>query len=170
MQLDAATAWAVQEIADAGVRHGRPPEPVPEADPWEDDDPLDPGRGHVVVEIAGTPSVVVRLHRDGHDLVVVEDVVELDVPRRDTPAVVEALVAGRARRRLLARGRLHSLLSILLHNPMPAELVVRVGPDGAPRTYTAPIVLSLQTGAWLVTLPTVDDGDGADPTRGPTGR
>lgn len=157
MELDAATEWAVQELTDAGLRHGRPPAPVPEADPWEDDDPLDPGSGHVVVEFPGVPSVVVRLYRDGQDLVVVEDVVELTVPRRDVPAVVEAVLGGRGRRRLVARGRLSSLLAVWLHNPLPADLVVTVDRPEGPRTYTAPIVLAQATGAWLATLPTVDE-------------
>jgi hypothetical protein len=160
MELDAATAWAVQELADAGARHGRPPVPVPEADPWEDDDPLEPGRGRVVVEFGGRPSVVARLHRDGHDLVVVEDVVELDVPRRDTPAVVEELLAGRARRRLETRNPLRSLLAVWLHNPLPADLVVEVRRRDGARTYTAPIVLTMASGGWLATLPTVDDDSG----------
>jgi hypothetical protein len=160
MQLDAATARAVQELAHAGARHGRVPAPVPEADPWEDGDPLDPRLSHVVVEFPGTPSVVVQLHRDGEDLVVVEDVVELDVPRRDTPAVVEELLAGRARRRILVRGALRSLLAVWLHNPLPAELIVQVGRGAVRRTYTAPIVLAIPISGWLATLPTVDDAGG----------
>ncbi|WP_199421970.1 hypothetical protein [Actinotalea solisilvae] len=153
MALDDATQSAVRALWEVATRHGREPVPVPEADPWEDDDPLDGRRAWVPVEIPGVPSVVVRLHRDGEDLVVVEDVVELDVPRRHTAAVVQELLSGRARRRLRARGFLGHLLGIALHNPLPADLVVTVdGPE--PTSYEAPVVLAPGTGAWLATLAT----------------
>lgn len=156
MPLDDTTQAALRALWEVATRHGREPLPVPEADPWEDDDPLDGRRAWVPVEVPGVPSVVVRLHRDGEDLVVVEDVVELDVPRRHTAAVLQELLAGRARRRLRARGFLGHLLGIALHNPLPADLVVTVtGPDGATAAYEAPIVLAPGTGAWLATVPTV---------------
>ncbi|MBX9243340.1 hypothetical protein ICW40_00770 [Actinotalea ferrariae] len=159
MPLDPRTEQAVRALWDVGTRNGRPPAPVPEADPWEDDDPLDPARGWLPVELPGVPSVVVRLHRDGEDLVVVEDVVELDVPRRDTVRVVEELLTGGARRRHRARGALGQLLAIVLHNPQPSELVVTVhddDPEVPPRTYDAPVVLGTMTSGWVLTLPTVD--------------
>jgi hypothetical protein len=159
--LDDATQAALRGLWEVATRHGREPLPVPEADPWEDDDPLDGGRAWVAVEIPGVPSVVVRLHRDRQDLVVVEEVVELDVPRAHTAAVVQELLAGNARRRLRTRGGLlGGLLGIMLHNPMPADLVVTVaGPDGATTAYEAPVVLSYGTGAWLMSVPIAESTD-----------
>jgi len=169
MPLDDATQGAVRALWEVATRRGRTPEPVPEADPWEDDDPLDPVRGHVAVVVPGVPSVVVQLHRDGHDLVLVEDVVELDVPRRDTATVVDAVLAGRARRRIRG-GALSRVLGMLLHNPLPADLEVTVPSGGRERTYTAPVVLTPGAGGWLASLPTVDDAPPADGRPGPQGR
>lgn len=129
---------------------------MPEADPWEDEDPLGPSRAATIVEFPGVPSVVVRLYRDGRDDVVVEDIVELEVPRRDTAAVVEEVLAGRAQRRVRG-GVLWNLLGIFMHNPAPSEMVVTVlGPDGV-RTYEAPLILTVGTGPWLLSLPLVED-------------
>lgn len=156
MALDEVTERAVRALWEAGARHGRPPAPTPEADPWEEEDPLGPSRTAAMVEFPGVPSVVVRLFRDARDDVLVEDNVELEVPRRDTVAVVEELLAGRARRRVHG-GLLWNLLGIFMHNPAPSELVVTVlGPE-AVRTYEAPLVLSLGTGPWLVSLPLAED-------------
>jgi hypothetical protein len=155
MALDEATGRAVQLLRDVGLRHGRPPAPVPETDPWDDDDPLDPSVGAVVVELPGVPAVVVRLHRDGRDLVLVEDAVELEVPRPDTPAVVDSLLDGRARRRMHRAGPLRAILAVVVTTyaaPLPSDLVVPVGRVGSGRTYTAPLTDAL-AGGWLTTLP-----------------
>ena len=156
MALDAVTERAVRALWEVGTRHGRAPAPTPEADPWEEEDPLGPSRTAAVVEFPGVPSVVVRLYRDGRDDVLVEDIVELEVPRRDTVAVVDEVLAGRARRR--ARGGvLWNLLGIVLHNPAPSELVVTVlGPESV-RTYEAPLILTVGTGPWLLSLPLIED-------------
>ncbi|WP_188037221.1 hypothetical protein [Actinotalea sp. JY-7885] len=160
MPLDEATQRAVRGLWEVAVRNGRTPAPVPEADPWEDDDPLDGDRAWVPVEVPGDPSLVVRLYRHGEDVVVVEDTVELDVPRRDTARVLEALLTGAARRRHRARGLVGNLLGIVMHNPQPSDLVVTVHDDDpalAPRTYEAPIILATMTSGWLLGLPTAPD-------------
>ena len=55
---------------------------------------------------AGTPSIAVRLGDDGRDVVTVEDVLNFDVPRRDTVAVVDAVLGGRVRLEGAGVGRL----------------------------------------------------------------
>ncbi len=124
---------------------------------------MGPARTSTVVDFPGTPSVVVRLHSDGQDDLLVEDVVELGVPREDTVAVVEELLAGHARRRVRP-GLLWNLVNIGMHNPSPSDLVVTVLGDDGVRVYDAPITLALGTGPWLAGLPLVED------TRGRRGR
>ena len=165
MDLGDATQRAVRDLWEVGVRHGRPPAPTPEADPWEDGDALDVGGGPVVVEYPGVPSVVVRLHGDGHDLVLVEDVVELEVERPDTAGVVEAVLAGRARARSATRGALGRFLAVLLHNALGSELVVTVPRGEGERTYTAPVVVSYGASPWLLRLPWTDDAPGGGTAR-----
>ena len=85
--------------------------------------------------------------------------------------MVEALLSGRVRRRIVARGPLRTLLVVGLHNPLPADLVVEVGRGDRSRTYTAPIVLAAPTGMWLATLPTIDESqDPPDAGTAPRGR
>lgn len=160
MALDEATARAVRDLWEVGARHSRPPSPTPEADPWdEDDDPLGPGRTSTVVEFPGVPSVVVRLYADQRDDVLIEDIVELEVPRRDVCAVVEELLARRARRRV-RRGLLWNLVNIGMHNPAPSDLVVTVLDADGVRTYEAPILLTTGTGPWLTGLPLAEEAPG----------
>jgi hypothetical protein len=157
MALDEATTRAVRDLWEVGARHGRPPAPTPEADPWEeDDDPFGPARAATVVEFMGTPSVVVRLYADGRDDVLVEDIVELETPRQDTAAVVEEVLAGRAHRRVRS-GLLWNLVNTAMRNPAPSELVVTVLDPDAVRTYEAPILLTMGTGPWLTSLPLAED-------------
>ncbi|WP_282945456.1 hypothetical protein [Cellulomonas endometrii] len=160
MPIDEVTQAAVHALWEAGARHGRPPAPVPEADPWDaadvdgSADALDSARGRVSVLFDGAPALAVHLHRDGRDTVRVEDVVDLEVPRRDVVAVVDALLAGRARRRATVRGLWGNLLGVLLSNPAPSDLVVRVGGDDgtAPREYTGPVLLAVPLSGWLMSL------------------
>jgi hypothetical protein len=164
MPIDEVTQAAVHALWEAGARHGRPPAPVPEADPWDASDvdgsadALDTARGRVSVLFDGSPSLVVHLHRDGRDTVRVEDAVDLEVPRRDVAAVVEALLADRARRRPTVRGFWGNLLGVLLSNPAPSDLVVRVGgEDGtAPREYDGPVLMAVPLSGWLMSLPVED--------------
>jgi len=84
----------LRELHATGVRYGRPPEPVPEADPWEEPDPYDHHRS-VMVVFPGYPRVRVTVHDDGEDAVELDSGVAFDVPRRHTAAVVEAILSGR---------------------------------------------------------------------------
>lgn len=136
----------VRELWEAGARYGRPPEPTPEVDPWEDDDPYGPPR-ELAVTFNGFPALTVRLYLDGADTVTVEDSVDLDVPRKDTVAVVEALISGRARMRRLPAHPLTRLLGVLLRVPYMAELVVHLPDVG--RTYTAQARGSYFDGSWI---------------------
>ena len=159
MPIDDATLAAVRALWEAGSRHGRAPAPVPEADPWEDD-VQGAERSPVVVVLAGTPDLQVRLHRDGEDEVVLEDVVALEVPRRDTAAVVDALLdggGGRARRRPRVRGVVGNVLAALVGSPAPSDLEVRVGDGEAARVYRAQVVVRHPVSGWLLALPTADD-------------
>lgn len=152
MPIDDATQAVVRALWATGAAHGRPPAPVPEADPWEDDVQGAEG-GAVVVELGGVPDVVVRLHRDRRDAVQVEGVVDLEVPRADVVAVVEALLAGRARRRPRVRGFLAHLLAVALASPAPSDLEVTAGTGPRARTYTAAVDAALPPSGWLMSLP-----------------
>jgi hypothetical protein len=152
MPIDDETQAVVRALWAAGAAHGRPPSPVPEADPWDDDVPGAEG-GAVVVELGGVPDVVVRLHRDRLAEVQVEGVVELEVPRADVAAVVEALLAGRARRRPRVRGVLAHLLAVALGSPAASDLEVTVGTGAGARTYTAPVSAGVQLSGWVLSLP-----------------
>jgi len=156
MPIDDATEATVRALWEAGARHGRPPAPVPEADPWEDDAPGSE-RAPLVVVLPGTPDVEVRLHRDGADEVQVESAAYLEVPRRDTVAVVDALLAGRAVRRPRVRGVLGNLLAVFLDSPAPSDLEVRVAGDDAPRTYRAQVTATQPISTWIMSRPVADD-------------
>lgn len=72
----------VRALHATGAALGRAPEPVPEADPWEERDPLDTDRSLTVV-FPGLPDLRVRPHDDGVDAVHFGNYVTLDVrPRR----------------------------------------------------------------------------------------
>ncbi|TKR23578.1 hypothetical protein FA014_10480 [Cellulomonas hominis] len=155
MPIDDATQAAVRALWEAGSRHGRAPAPVPEADPWEDD-VQGAERSPLVVVLAGKPDLQVRLHRDGEDEVVVEDAAHLEVPRRDTAAVVDALLGGGARRRPRVRGVVGNLLAALSGSPAPSDLEVRVGEGDAARTYRAAITATQPVSVWLMSRPVAD--------------
>lgn len=156
MPIDDETQDTVRALWRTGQDHGRSPSPVPEADPWEDDPAADllDGSRPVTVVFAGVPDVVVHLHRGGQDVVAVEGCVDLDVPRSDVVAVVDALLSGRARRRPRVRGALRNLASALLGSPAPSDLEVRVGA----LVHAAPIVFAPPFSGWLLALPTEDPG------------
>lgn len=155
MPIDDETQAVVRALWAVGAAHGRPPAPVPEADPWDDDVP-GAEDGAVVVELGGVPDLVVRLHRDRQDAVQVEGVVDLEVPRADVAAVVDALLAGRARRRPRARGFLANLLALGLGSPAPSDLEVTAGTGVGARTYTAPVSVGLPLSGWVMALPVAE--------------
>ncbi|GEL45541.1 hypothetical protein CHO01_06570 [Cellulomonas hominis] len=153
MPVDEGTQAAVRALWQAGSRHGRPPAPVPEADPWEADDPVDGPPRTVSVVFDGVPGVVVHLHRDGADLVAVEGCVEIEVPRRDVVEVLEGLLGGRARRRPRVRGYWRSLASGVLGSPAPSDLEVPAGG----RVYAGPILFAPPLSGWLLSRPVAEE-------------
>jgi hypothetical protein len=155
MPIDEETQADVRALWAVGAAHGRPPAPVPEADPW-DEDVQGAEQDLVVVELAGVPDLVVRLHRDRRDAVQVEGVVELEVPRADVVAVVDALLAGRARRRPRARGFAANLLAVALGSPVPSDLEVTAGTGPAARTYVAPVGAGVPLSGWIMSLPVAE--------------
>jgi hypothetical protein len=156
MPIDEETQAVVRALWAAGAAHGRPAAPVPEADPWGED-VQGAAQDVVVVEMVGVPDLVVRLHRDRLDAVQVEDVVELEVPRADVVAVVDALLAGRARRRPRARGFVAHLLAVAFRNPVPSDLEVTAGTGLDARTYVAPAGLGVPLSGWLMSLPVAEN-------------
>lgn len=152
MPIDEETQATVRALWRAGQDHGRPPSPVPEADPWEADDPVDGPRPVVTVVFDGMPDVVVQLHRDRRDVVAVEGCVDLEVPRADVVAVVEGVLAGRARRRARVRGVLGNIASALLGSPAPSDVEVAV--EG--RVYSGQVLVAPPISAWVLSLPTAE--------------
>lgn len=140
----------VRDLWEAGERHGRVPDPTPEVDPWEDEDPYGPP-SELAVVFGGSPALTVRLYLNGEDTVTVEDSVDLEVPRVDTVAVVEAILGGQARMRMHRASFLARLIGTFAHAPMLADLVVRLPEVG--RTYTAPVLQTYGQGAWISRIP-----------------
>ena len=127
MALSRATGDAVRALWVVGSRHGRPPSPTPEADPWEDQDPIELPQDTAVVEFGGIPTISVQLFGDLEDTVTLEEALVFDVPRRDTVAFVAAVLEGDAYLRLLGadlpgvvRGVLGFMLGKLLVVPVRA--------------------------------------------------
>jgi hypothetical protein len=150
MAVDRRTQATVRALWEVGARYGRPPAPVPEVDPWEDD-AAGATPGAVVVELDGVPAVVVHLGAPDavRDTVRVEDSVDLEVPRADVVAVVESLLAGRARRHRHRVGLVGQVAAFVLGNPLPSDLEVPV----AGRVYRAPILVTTAVSGWLLGLP-----------------
>lgn len=163
MTADDPLAAVVRELWALGASLGRPPEPTPEVDPWEDPDPYPVGDVVAVVAFGGSPSVVVRLDRLGEDVVTLEDVLDVDVPRRDTVAVVESVLTGQA---WVERPRLPALLrwvGVMFGSAFPGS--VRI-PGGDGRTYSAPLPAAVSSG-WLAGLPVVEGTGGTGRRAGP---
>ncbi|MCU1431070.1 MAG: hypothetical protein JWP95_175 [Actinotalea sp.] len=152
MPASATTQAAVRSLWELGALYSRPPAPTPEVDPWEEDEPLAHRHHATVVVFPGDPSIAVRLFEDLDDTVVIDDSVDLEVPRRDTLAVVEAILADRCRLHLAARGFWAGLAATFLHAPFGAELVVPTGTAPGAAVYRAPVTTSLP-GAWISRLP-----------------
>lgn len=141
-------AATVRRLWEAGDRYGRPPEPTPEVDPWDEGDPYpEPSGSAAVVVFAGSPAIAVRLAVSGPDAVLVEDVLDFEVPREDTVALVDALLGGRAR--LTTNGRrVRRWVATVFGG---ALATVRVPLDGG-RAYSA-AVPTFAWSAWLGSLP-----------------
>ncbi|WP_034620707.1 hypothetical protein [Cellulomonas sp. URHE0023] len=135
----------VRQLWEEGARHGRPPEPTPEVDPWDDDDDLYRAGGvAAVVVFAGSPSITVRLGDDCKDVVTVEDALDFDVPRADTVLIVRSLLSGRARLAGSGASRVARLFGF-------GSASVTVPVDQG-RAYTAQMS-SFIWSAWLTSLP-----------------
>lgn len=145
----AATDDVLRELHAAGAELGRPPEPVPEADPWDEPDPLDTERS-VDVVFVGPPDLRVRLHDDGVDAVELETYVTFDVPREHTVAVVRALLSKVGVSRRAPRG-LFGVISRRLKLEFFEEIAVEV--PGATYTETVPWIPASALHGWLSGLP-----------------
>ena len=138
----------VRRLWEVGDRHGRPPEPTPEVDPWEEGDPYpEPSAGAAVVVFAGSPSITVRLALDGPDVVLVEDVLDFEVPRADTVAFVDAVLDGRARLATSGRRVTRRLRRVLAGAGATVHVTVAPG-----RSYSA-VVPTFAWSSWLGSLP-----------------
>ena len=155
MTLSAGTQGAVQSLWAVGARYGREVRPSAGADLLEDDDPLNPQDG-TTVELIGVPAIAVRLFGDLSDIVIIDDMIEFEVPRNDTLAVVEVVLSGNARLRRDASTRWSAVRSMFLAPFVPYAaivgyvLVIRV-PGGACYEESVP-VRPLGGGAWLSKL------------------
>ncbi|WP_324649323.1 hypothetical protein [Georgenia sp. H159] len=139
----------LRELHAVGAALGRAPEPVPEADPWEEPDPLDV-RAPVTVIFPGPPNLWVRLHEDGEDAVHLDTSVTFDVPRAHTLAVVRALLSREGAYRQAPRG-LFGRISARFGLEFFEELAVVV--PGATYTQTVPWVPTSPLNGWLAGLP-----------------
>lgn len=153
MTADDALAAVVRELWALGASLGRPPEPTPEVDPWDEADPYPVDDVVAVVAFGGSPSVVVRLDRLGEDEITIEDVLGVDVPRRDVVAVVESALTGQA---WIERPRLPPLLrwvGVMFGSAFPGSVHI---PGGDERTYSAPLPAAVSSG-WLARLPSIEE-------------
>ncbi|PYF98380.1 hypothetical protein SAMN05216184_11132 [Georgenia satyanarayanai] len=139
----------LRRLHATGASLGRPPEPVPEADPWDPDDPLD-ARSPVVVVFPGPPHLRVRLHDDGEDAVHLDTYVTFDVPRRHTVDVVRALLSKDGVYTRAPRGLL-GVVSRRLRLEFLDELAVDV--PGATYTQAVPWVPTSPLNGWISGLP-----------------
>jgi hypothetical protein len=159
MTADDAVATVVRELWALGASLGRPPEPTPEVDPWDDDaDPYPVDDVVAVVAFGGSPSVVVRLDRYGEDVVTLDDVLAVDVARRDTVAVVESVLTGRAWLERPRLGVLGQWFAVMLSAAFPGS--VRIPAEGG-RVYSTPVIGAVSSG-WLARLPVVEGPRRAD--------
>jgi len=155
MTLSAGTQGAVQALWTVGARYGREVSPSAGADLLEDEDPLGPPEA-TTVELAGVPVVTVRLFRDLRDLVTIDGIIEFEVPRKDTAAVVESVLAGNARLSGASGTRWNTIRATLLAPFVPyvalvGQVVVVTVPGGA--RYEQPVPYPLGGSVWLSELP-----------------
>lgn len=155
MTLNAGTQGAVQALWTIGARYGREVSPNVGADLLEDDDPLNPPDA-TTIELAGVPVITVRLFRDLSDLVTIDGMIEFEVPRNDTAAVVESVLAGNARLRSPSGTRWSTVRTMFLAPFVPyvsfvGQVVVLSVPGGA--CYEQPVPFPPGGSVWLSTLP-----------------
>ncbi|MGV8978865.1 MAG: hypothetical protein ACOH17_12545 [Cellulomonas sp.] len=151
MRLSAGTRDAVRELWSIGAQHGRVPSPTPEVDPWEEADPLDPPVDEAVVEFPGAPDISVHLFGDLADSVTVDQNIYFETPRADTLALVAALLAGRARRRPVAR-KGPGFVRVLRQAWLGDVLVV---PLASGKVYQQRVLYQPDGHGWMLSLPEV---------------
>jgi len=149
MGLSQYTEAAVRSLWSIGATYGRTPCPIPETDPWEEEDLLDPPGDEATVEFPGTPAIKVRLNGDLEDTVTLDGYIDFETPRRDTLAMVTAVLAGEARRRPAAGRLLPSFLREMLQGPFGIMLAVPVG-DG--KVYEQRVPSQCLGLTWVTTL------------------
>lgn len=139
----------LRHLHATGAALGCPPDPVPEADPWEPADPLDE-RSAVVVAFPGPLHLRVHLHDDGEDAVHLDTYVTFDVPRRHTVAVVRALLTGEG-----VGTRVPGGIVGVISRRLGLEVVEEVAIDvpGATYTQVVPWVPASPLNGWLAGLP-----------------
>lgn len=155
MTLSAGTQGAVRALWTVAARHGREVGPSAGDDLLEDDDPLNP-QDATTVELAGVPVITVRLFRDLRDLVTIDGMIEFDVPRNDTVAVVESVLAGNARLRSDGGTRWSTVRALFLAPFVPyvsfvGSVVVVTLPGGACYEQAVPLQ-PLGDSVWLSKL------------------
>jgi hypothetical protein len=156
MTLSAGTQEAVRALWTIGARCGREVSPYAGADLLEDDDPLNP-REATTVEPAGVPVITVALFSNLSDLVTIDGMTEFEVPRNDTVAVVESVLAGNARLRRVGGTRWRAIRTLFLAPFVPYVAVVGyvavvMAPGGACYEYPVPLQ-PLGISVWLSKLP-----------------
>ncbi|HEY5248974.1 MAG TPA: hypothetical protein VIJ15_11075 [Dermatophilaceae bacterium] len=149
MGLSQYTEEAVRSLWSIGAKYGRTPSPVPEADPWEEEDLLEAPGDEATVEFPGTPAIKVRLCGDLEDTVTLDGYIDFETPRRDTLDLVTAVLAGDARRRPAAGRLLPSFLREMLQGPFGIMLAVPVGGGKVYEQRVASQCLGL---TWVTTL------------------
>ena len=149
MGLSQDTEEAVRSMWSIGVKYGRSPGPIPEADPWEEEDILDAPGDEATVEFPGTPAIKVRLCGDREDTVTLDGYIDFETPRRDTLAMVTAVLAGDARRRPAAGRLLPGFLREMLQSPFGIVLAV---PVGGGKVYEQRVPSQCLGLTWVTTL------------------
>jgi len=150
MGLDQITEAAAQALLTMCARYGRTSEPIPEMDPWVPVDIDDPRRGQVTVVFPGMPVIVVHLFADLEDRVTLDETVEFETPRSDTLELVEAVLAGRARRRPASGRLLPGFLRELLQGFFGIVLAI---PVHGGVVYTQRVPSNFVGLTWVTTLP-----------------
>lgn len=156
MGLSEGTRETLRDLRLIGTEHGRRPSPAADDEPDLLEATLGHGADAAILELPGVPSITVHVDGSLEDTVVVEDVISFDIPRRDTVALVQAVLAGRARLRRDDGGR-WSALRIMLLAPFLRYLVpftnVLVVPIPGRTPYEQPVPVQLFAGGWLSSVP-----------------
>lgn len=138
-----------------GTRYDRQVIPGEGGDLLVDDDPLNP-QDATTIELAGAPAITVSLFGDLCDIVAIDGSIEFTVPRKDTVAFVESILAGRARVRREKSTRWGKGLALLVA-PMVAYVsfdsvvVVVTLPEGG--CYEQSVRFPHEGNPWLSNLP-----------------